>query len=275
MLRLLKLEFTKFRNHSLILILVLLYAIFFPSIIFYGKEFNDLPDPLPGNIIFYKFPTVWDYQGYIGSWLVFFFLGLIAVFSVVNEVRYKTFRQNIIAGLTRKEYFLAKFYAILALSVIATAYYFIVTFLIGAIHTSNLTFGDAFDNSWATTRYFLTCMGYMTFGLMCGFLIRRSGLAVLFYLIYGVAIDPALKWLANSYIVSKFSWLPDGIVRFTPMNVVEDLMPLPLYRFVDLIPDIDFNFEFLLNYTQAMTATILWCTLFLFIIYKNFSTRDL
>ena len=275
MLRLLRLEYTKFKNHSLIIILILLYTIFFPSIIFYGKEFNDLPDPLPGNIIFFKFPTVWDYQGYIGSWLVFFFLGLVAVFSVVNEVRYKTFRQNIIAGLTRKEYFLAKFYSITALSLLAALYYLLVTFIIGAIHTDGLTLSKAFDNSWAVTRYFLISMGYMSFGLLCGFLIRRSGLAILFYLIYGIAIDPAIKWLANSYLVSKFSWMPDGIVRFTPMNAMEDLMPLPLYRFVDLIPDIDFDFEFLLSYNQAIIATILWTALFIFVMYRNFTTVDL
>ncbi len=269
MMRLIKLEYTKFKNHSLMLILSMLYVVFFPSIIFYGKEFNDLPDPLPGNIIFYKFPSVWDYQGYIGSWLVFFFLGLIAVFSVVNEVRYKTFRQNIIAGLTRKEYFLAKFYSITAISVLVTIYYAVVCLLIGMFHTKGWTISDAFNNSWAIPRYFLISMGYMTFGLFCGFLIRRSGLSILFYLIYGLAIDVAIKWLANSYVISH------GAVRFTPMNTMEDLMPLPFYRFVDLIPDIDFNFEFLLTYWEASLGTIAWCALFVYIAYRSFTTRDL
>ena len=275
MLRLLKLEYTKFKNHSLIVILLLLYAIFFPLIIFFGKEFNDLPDPLRSIDIFYKFPTVWDWQGYIGSWLVYFFLGMISVFFIVNEVRYKTFRQNIISGLTRKEYFLGKLYAITALSLGVSVYYFVVTMLIGTFHTDSFSLSEALDNSNATLRYFLISMGYMSFGLLCGFFIRRSGLAILFYLTYGIAIDPAIKWLCNSYVVQKFGWLDDGLVRFTPMNAMEDLMPLPAYRFVDLIPDIDFNFEFLLTYQQAIIASILWSTLFVYVAYRNFARRDL
>ena len=269
MFRLLKLEYTKFKNHSLTVILAALYLIFFPTIIFYGKQLNDLPDELPSVNVFYKFPSVWDYLGYIGSWLVFFFLGLIAVFSVVNEVRYKTFRQNIISGLTRKEYFLAKFFSITAISLVVTILYFIVGFIIGATHTENWGFFDVFDNSWAIPRYFLMSMGYLSFGLFVGFFIRRSGLAILFYLIYVIAIDPIIKWTVNSYVFS------DGIVRFTPMNSVEDLMPLPFFRFVDLIPDIDFDFEFLLTYPQAVIATLLWSGLFIFIAYRNFTTRDL
>ena len=269
MYRLLKLEYTKFRNHSLIVILLLLYAVFFPTIIFLGKEINDLPDPLPGNSIFYKFPSTWDYLGYIGSWLSFFFLGLVAVFSIVNEVTYKTFRQNIISGLTRKEYFLAKFYSITVISLGAAILYLVTGFLIGAVHTENWTLAEAFDNSWAPVRYFLMCMGYMSFGMFCGFILRRSGLAVLFYLIYGLLIDLGIKWLINFKVISH------GAVRFTPMNTFEDMMPLPFYRFVDLIPDVDFDFEFLLTYWEASIATVAWTAIFLYFCYRNFTRRDL
>jgi len=269
MIRLLKLEYTKFKNHSLIIILLMLYAIFFPTIIFLGKEFNDLPDPLPGPHIFYKFPMVWDYLGYIGSWLSFFFLGLVSVFSVVNEVSYKTFRQNIIAGLTRKEYFLAKFYSITAISLAATALYFVTGFLIGVAHTKGWSISEAFDHSWALPRYFIMCMGYMSFGLFCGFILRRSGLSVLFYLIYGLLIDVGIKWLINFKVISH------GSVRLTPFNAFEDLMPFPFYRFVDLIPDVDFDFEFLLTYWEASLASIVWIAIFLYFSYRSFTKRDL
>ena len=112
---LLALEFAKFRKSSVIGLLTILYVIMMPTVIFVGKEFKNVPPPLPNNTIFFNFPTVWDYLGYAGNWLVFFFLGLISVFIVVNEVSYKTFRQNVITGLTRRKYFLAKVYSIVAL----------------------------------------------------------------------------------------------------------------------------------------------------------------
>jgi len=203
--RLLFLEYTKFKNHSLIIIMLMLYAIFFPSIIFLGKEFNDLPDPIPGPEIFFKFPMMWEYLGYIGSWLSFFFLGLIAVFSVVNEITYKTFRQNVIAGLTRKEYFLGKLYSITAISLVAALYYLLCGFLIGIAHTPEWTLSEAFENSWAIPRYFLLCFSYMSFGLFVGFIMRRSGLSVLFFLIYGLLIDLGIKWLINFKVISHGS----------------------------------------------------------------------
>lgn len=266
---LLKLEYTKFKNHSLITILLLLYAIFFPTLIFLGKEINGLPEPLPGNEIFYNFPSVWDYLGYIGSWLSFFFLGLIAVFSVVNEITFKTFRQNIISGLTRKEYFLGKLYSILVISLGATLLYFITAFLIGITHTADWTISEAFDHAYALPRYFLMCLGYMSFGLFCGFIIRRSGISVLFYLIYGLLIDVGIKWLINFKVISH------GAVRLTPFNAFEDLMPFPFYRFVDLIPDIDFDFEFLLTYPQAILTSVFWILIFLGFAYRSFIRRDL
>ena len=268
-LRLLKLEYTKFKDHSLIIILLMLYAIFFPSIIFLGKEFRDLPDPIGSPEILYKFPMMWEYLGYVGSWLAFFFLGLVAIFSIVNEVSYKTFRQSVITGLTRKEFYLAKIYTIIAISLIATIYYVIVGLAIGFTHTNGASISDAFENSWAIGRYFLLCISYMAFGTFCGFILRRSGLTVLFYLIYGLLIDAGIKWLINFKVISH------GAVRYTPFNTYEDLMPLPFYRFVDLIPDVPFDFEFLLTFGQAAIGATIWTVIFLFWAYRSFLRRDL
>lgn len=270
-LRLLKLEYTKFKKNSVIGLLTLLYVISMPTVIFIGKEFDDidLPDPLPGKIVFYEFPTVWDYLGYVGNWLSFFFLGLIAVFIVVNEVNYKTFRQNIITGLTRKEYFLAKVYSILAISVLAALYYATVAMGIGLTHTPNLEMSEILDSSWAIPRFFLMTFGYMSFGLFIGFLIRRSGVSVLFYLTYILMFEAMIKWGIHFRLIAK-----NATINYYPSNCIEDLMPMPLFRFADLIPKKDIDFNFLLNYTEATIGTLVWIVIFLGLSYRSLMKRD-
>ncbi len=268
--RLLKLEYYKFNKSAVIGLLTMMFLVTMPTVIFIGKEFTDVPEPLPDNRVFFEFPTVWDYQGFIGNWLVFFFMGLIAVFMVTNEVGYKTFRQNIITGMTRKEYFLAKLYSIIAISILSALFYATICLGIGMYHTEGWTLSDAFDNSWAIPRFFLMSFGYTSFGLFVGFVMRRSGLAVLSYLTYIMLIEALLKWAIHFRLIAK-----NNSINFYPSNCIEDLMPLPFYRFADLIPKKDLDFNFLLSYSEATIGTIIWTFLFLTIAYYQLIKKDI
>ena len=269
-LRLLKLEYTKFKDHSLIVILLLLYAIISCLGIMIGKSINSLPKGAPKIESIFQFPLTWDFLGWIGSHTSFFFLGLCAVFMVVNEVTYKTFRQNIIAGLTRREYFIAKVLGIFVISLGAALLYGLTASIYGIIHTKSWDFIDIWDNSYAVSRYFLMCMGYMSLGLLCGLAIRRSGLAILFYLFYGYALEVGIKWL----LVGKVDFIGKE-ANFLPINAMEDLHPFPLYRLTDFIPDMNIDFPFLLTYTQSSIASVIWTVLFLALAYRLFSRGSL
>jgi len=269
-LRLLKLEYTKFKDHSLIVILLLLYVIISCLGIMIGKSINSLPQGAPKIESIFQFPLTWDFFGWIGSHTSFFFLGLAAVFMVVNEVTYKTFRQNIISGLTRREYFQAKVLSIIVISLGAALLYGMTASIYGIIHTRSWEFVDITDNSWAISRYFLMCMGYMSLGLLCGLAIRRSGLAILFYLFYGYALEVGMKWL----LIGKLDFIGKE-ANFLPINAMEDLHPFPLYRLTDFIPDMDISFPFLLTYTEASIASALWIMAILALAYRMFSRGSL
>ncbi len=269
MIRLLKLEYSKWKNNSVIGILVFLYVIMMPTLIFLGKQFDNLPNGMPSNDVFFEFPTMWGWLGYAASWPVFFCLGLIAVFIVVNEVSYKTMRQNVMTGLTRKEFFVAKVLSVIVISILATLLFTVVGLVIGFVHTQGASLSDAFDNSWSIGRFFLLCMGYMSFGLFCGFVLRRSGVAVLFYLIYIIVLESILKWLIH------FQLLNNSSVNFYPANSFEDLMPLPLFHFADAIPKKEMSFDFLLTYTEASISTIVWIIVFLGLSYWSMTRRDI
>jgi len=267
MLHLLKLEWKKFRKNSVVQMLTWIYFIFFPTLIFIGKEESfTASNPLLSQDDIFTFPTMWDYLGYSGNWMVFFALGFLIVYMISIEISYKTMRQNIITGLTRKQYFLSKLYVVLSFTVVSTILYAIVGFLIGWFHTTDPTLAMAFDNDWAIARFFLMCLSYLIFAMFIGFAIKNSGLAVLTYLAYGILIEPLLRWLVHTQIV-------DGPSRnYYPLNATEDLMPFPLYR-LPAFSQTDLSLS--LSYSHAAITTVIYMLIFLGLTYYIFTKRDM
>ena len=252
-------------------LLIGMFLLFMPFIIFFGKEMNNLPPPLPGNDIFFNFPTVWEYQGYVGNWLVFFFLGFIAIYIVTSEIANKTLRQSIIIGMTRKQFFLGKLFTVVSLAIFATLVYAVSAFLIGAFHADNFSLSAAFDNDWAIGRFFLMSLGYLTFGLMLGFVIRSTGLAIFFYFPYVIFLELILRWWIHYDLMD----IKNNSVNYYPMNAVEDLMPNPAMRFAEFIPQDDLKIDFLLTHQQAAITTAVYVLLFIGLAWWHFKSKDI
>ena len=269
-INLLRTEWHKFRKNAVISLLGIMFLITMPTVLFIGKELKDVPPPLPNNKVFFEFPTTWDYLGYAGNWLVFFFLGLVVIFLISSEVNYKTMRQNVITGYTRKTYFLSKLFSVLVLCVAVTLYYMIIGLVIGFIHTEGATLSSALDNDYALFRFFLMSLGYSSMAFVIAFVLRKSGVSVLFYLTYIMLIEHFLKWVVHFGQIAK-----NETINFYPSNVIEDLMPFPLFHFADAIPRKDLNFSFLLEPMEAGIATCIYIIFFISIAYWNFMRRDI
>ena len=268
---LLKTEYLKFKKNSTVTILLAFYFIFLPFSIFLGSELKDsIPAFISNKNAFFVFPSTWDYMGYAGSWLVFFFLGVAIIYMTCNEIAYKTLRQGIINGYTRIDFFVAKFSTLVLLAVIATLYYAIITSILGYFNTEDLTLAVYLENISAVARYFLMCMGYFSLALLFAFVLRKSGLAIFLYLSYVIIIEPIIRGGYTYSIGNKY-------VNYFPMNATEDLMPLPLWRFAEALPQgkQDMDFEFLLSYPTATTLTIIYSIIFLGLAYFSFMKKDI
>jgi len=267
---LLKIEYRKFNKSAVIRLLILIFAILFPLIIFALKKAipSSENSSLPFSTdIFYEFPTVWDYQGYIGSWLIFVFLSFLAVHIFCAEVANKTLRQSIINGMTRQQFFLSKLLTILVICTIATLLYFITGAAIGLGHTPNPSFEKVFSQNWATLRFFLSCLGHLSLAFLFAVWIRRAGIALFVFLGYSI-IEPAIRW--------GFYWqvYKTKAILFFPLNAFEDLMPFPPYKLGEAIPD-NIDFPLLLTTSEAMISSIIFIVLILFVAYKSFMKKDI
>lgn len=267
MLRLIKLEWSKFRKNTTIILLMTFFLLFFPCCLYFGKFLKNIEN-LPIKVDIFQAPHIWEYLGYAGNWMVFFFLGVLIIYTVSIEVTNKTMRQSIINGLSRQEFLLSKVLNILIVSTFVTLIYSVLCFGFGWYNTAEPTISKILDNEWAIPRFFLMATSYMTFAMFIAFQMRKAGIAVFFYLTYVIIIEPLLRRMTQDTIFNN------KIVNFFPMNATEDLMPLSLMKMAE-----DFSqsqdFDIFLSYTESAIAAIIYIGIFLSITYYSFLRRDI
>jgi ABC-2 type transport system permease protein len=267
MLHLLKLEWLKVKKYRTFQVLCVMYIILLPSILLVSKTFNQIPEDLVSRESLYMFPHVWNYLGYIGNWLTFFFLGFLSVITITTEHSYRTFRQNIITGLSRKEFFMAKLSFIFAVSLAATFYYALVGLAIGLTNTEVIYFSKVIQEAGLIPRYFLMCIGYMSFGFFLGVLIKRTGIALFIYLIYIMFIESVLRGIHLYYIRNKS-------MHFYPMNANEDLVPMPFAKIAEgFLKQNDFSL-FLEPHLAILTVCV-YSLIFLFFAHRKIKFSDI
>ncbi len=248
-------------------LLFLCYFILLPLLFLSGKNIQ-FPREFGSVDMFYMFPNIWKYLGYCGSWLVFFFLGIFIILVVGNEFSYKTLRQSVINGWTRNEVFISKLMLVWSVSSITTAYYVLNVLVIGWLNTDTVYMSKVLENVDYLPRYFVMCWGYMSFGLLLAILFRRTGLAIIFYFMYIMFLEPILRW----WLHSKFTL--GNSRNFYPMNAIEDLTPIP---FPMQIPN-EFKgqeFSLFLNTWEAFTVALISIFVFLFLAHRRLLKADL
>jgi ABC-2 type transport system permease protein len=266
---LLVLEWKKFSGNAVFRALGLIYICIAPFIILAGKDtFKDMPPPMPSSKVFYEFPSVWDYQGYVSNWMIPFCLGFLTIHIITSEVSNKTMRQNIIIGLTRQQFFLSKLYSILLMAVGATVLFVLSTCIIGMIHTDGFDFDLIFDNNLAPLRFFMMSIGYLSFALMLGFVIRRGMLSLLTYFMYIMMLEPILM-LVHVYYFKNSSR------NYWPMNSIEDNFPFPLFKLPDYFVNHEWDFNILLPYSHAMGMSLIYSAIFIGLAWYSFMKRDI
>jgi len=161
MLRLLQLELQKLllNRASKVLIFisfVLPFVIILSSlrINFFGLFVLEL-----GHYGIFNFPIVWHITTFFAAQFKFFF-AIVVVSMIGNEYSNKTIKQNLIDGLSKKEFILSKFYTILFFSAVATLLIFTICLCIGLWYSSIDEVALIFRESEFLLAYFLKLVGF-------------------------------------------------------------------------------------------------------------------
>jgi hypothetical protein len=221
MLHLLKIEWLKIKNYRAFWIFSVFYLVSIFLINYIGWSTNNRiisEHPEAQQIITspYSFPKVWQTVGWMSSWLLYF-PGMIIIMLMVNEYNFKTHRQNIIDGLSRSQFINVK----IVLSVILAIFITLINALT-ALYFGFRSSGSFTSDGMIFIGYiFLQSIAYIFFALMLAVLFRRSGLAIIVFVLYGLIFE----WLITALITFNLHWAPIGY--FLPLQSSDVLIPMP------------------------------------------------
>ena len=180
MLHLLKIEWLKLKNYRTFWILSALYLISIYGInyivyriqenIYSAKVAKGMAEIVIGSRP-YSFPAVWQMTSYVSSYLLFL-PGLLLIIFITNEYSFKTHRQNIIDGWSRKDFISVKLVLAVIVAFISTLMVFFTALSFG------LSSGSAFnyDKVYYLGYFFIQTLSYSMVALLFSILFKRGAL---------------------------------------------------------------------------------------------------
>lgn len=281
MFRLLTIEFHKLKYNKASKVLSIIYFGLLTSIALIAAikfEFGSFKLHLADAGIF-NFPYIWHFNTYIAAILKFFLL-LVIVSMMSNEYSYKTLKQNLIDGLSKKEFILSKFYTVVAFALISTIFVFIVSLILGLFYSDYNEFAIIVSDLEYLIAFFVKLVGFFSFGLFLGILVKRSAFAVgaMFVWLIGESMFKGyLFWQFNEY--ENTTERVNAIMQFLPLEAMSNLIKEPFSRLGAVRSAANTMGEtFTKSYSvDALTILIVsfWTFLFIYLSYKLVLKRDL
>jgi ABC-2 type transport system permease protein len=229
MLRLLTIELHKLKYNKSAKVISIVYFILITFIALISSiEFNfgDFHFRIADQGIF-NFPFIWHFNTYIAA-ILKLFLAIVIVSMMANEYSNRTLKQNLIDGLSKKEFVLSKFLTVILFSVISTLFVFGVSLILGLMFSDYNEIGIIFSDIEYLFAYFIKLIGFFSFCLFLGVLVKRSAFALGFLLIWSIAegiIYSVIKWK-----IFKDTDIAESIMQFFPLASMSNLIKEPFSR---------------------------------------------
>jgi ABC-type transport system involved in multi-copper enzyme maturation permease subunit len=281
MLRLLTIEFHKLRYNKASKVLSIIYFGLLTSIaliVTIKFEFGNFKLHLADAGIF-NFPYIWHFNTYVASILKFFLL-LVIVSMMSNEYSYKTLKQNLIDGLSKKEFILSKFYAVIAFALISTIFVFVVSLILGLIYSDYNELAIIVSDLEYILAFFIKLVGFFSFGLFLGILVKRSAFAVgamlVWYFVEGIAKLVSYWQFQENPTNSPTT---DSILQFFPLESISNLIKEPVTRLGAVRSAANTMGETMsktydVEFTNILIVSV-WTFVFIYLSYKLLLKRDL
>ncbi len=131
-----------------------------------------------------------------------FFISILNSILVSNEYSFKTNRQNVIDGLTRSDFYHAKWLSVVTLSITTTVITFVIALLFGLVRDGCIS--CAFEGLTPLLYLLVACINYYGMALLLALLFKRSGLAIGMFLLYVAVIEPMLSLYFTQYLGNEY-----------------------------------------------------------------------
>ena len=281
MFRLLSIEFHKLKYNRASKVLSVIYFGLLTSIALVAAikfEFGNFKLHLADAGIF-NYPYIWHFNTYIAAILKFFLL-LVIVSMMSNEYSYKTLKQNLIDGLSKKEFILSKFYTVIAFALISTIFVFVVSLILGLFYSDYNEFSIIFSDMEYLLAFFIKLLGFFSFGLFLGILIKRSAFAVAGMLVWLIGESIFKGYLYWSFRgTENVSEKVESFMQFLPLEAMTNLIKEPFSKLGAIRSAANSMGEaFTKSYDVEFSAILIvlfWTFIFIFSSYIILEKRDL
>jgi ABC-2 type transport system permease protein len=224
----------------------------------------------------FNFPFIWHFNTYIAA-ILKIFLAVVIVSMTANEYTYGTLKQNLIDGLSKKEFVASKLITVGLFAFGSTLFIAVLSLILGLSFSSYNEFSIIMTDVDYLFAYLVKLIGFFSFCLFLGILIKRSAFALGFLAVWYFAekiIYGLLKWqfFENTNIA-------ENICRFFPLESMSNLILNPFLR-MSFIKNLEEQAGFIRDTNYAvdygqLAIVVCWIVLFTFFSYKLIKKRDL
>ncbi|MBD1396974.1 ABC transporter permease [Pontibacter sp. JH31] len=218
-MNLLQIEFRKIFLYRTFWVILGIYALLLLLSIYVSKSVLISGQTVGASM--FEFPGLWARF----SFIAYFFnllLGILIIVLITDEYSFRTFRQQVIDGLSRKELVLAKFCVALGLAVFSTVFLLALGLIFGLLFSKDKSFSAVLGQIDHLSYFFVQSVGYMTLAMFFAFLVRKSGLAIIAYLAWAKLVEPIIHYQ-----------LDDSLDKYMPIKVFGSLTPTPGQEIID------------------------------------------
>ena len=214
MKKLIRIELLKTIGYGPVKILIPLHIIFF-LLGFFAIPRIPIDFPFLSVLPLYQFPHVWNFITWVGGYYNLT-LVLLVIMLTCLEFMNKTYKHQVIFGLSRNELFYQKIILSFFLSLYVIVLIFLTVMASGLIYSYKITLNIMFDRSWILLNTFLQTFTWLMTGVLFALLFKNMILSVLGFGFYRVILEPVLRNLVSD----EASW-------FFPTKFVTKLTPQP------------------------------------------------
>jgi len=224
----------------------------------------------------FNFPFIWHFNTYIAAVLKLF-LAIVIVSMMANEYSYGTLKQNLIDGMSKKEFIQSKFITVVLFAAVSTIFVFIMSLILGLSYSSYTELGIIFSNLEYLLAYFVKLVGFFSFCLFLGILVKRSAFALGFLLVWNI-IEGVINGVLTFKVFPK-SDTASSITQFLPLQSMSNLIVEPFSR-LSVVKNLgtQIGIDNIKEYNVTALSIIIvlfWTVIFIFLSYRLLKNRDL
>lgn len=228
--KLLQTEWLKLKNYKVFIILSIFFSIgvFLTNYIVFSVNEKIISNINTGGLISkfspYNFDKTWQTTSYATGWLLIL-PALLIIILITNEFSFRTSRQNIIDGWSRKEFIHVKIIIAFIISLYSTLLVIITAILFGLFSKTSFSLEGVSHVGY----FFLKSLSYNMLAVLISVLVRRTGFAIGLYFIY-LGAENIISQLLDlwSIKIRNDTGVDMGSMGdYLPMNASDGLLTFP------------------------------------------------